>query len=104
MHGPAFVTEEHPKIVEADEVRDTLDPRVERQPQRVDQRHDHDGGVDQQGRRQEHRDVKPRTTRDRSLDGHRRRIGRVDRKLLDVGHVEVSPSPALREKVARSAG
>jgi hypothetical protein len=55
--GPARVGEEGAEVVEADELPDALGGAEEREVQGREERDDHDRGVDEHGRCEEHEDV-----------------------------------------------
>ncbi len=66
---PARIAEQYLEIREADEGRDAVDGIVERQPERFDQRQDHDRRIDDEGRKKEDADMPAHRAPDRNHIG-----------------------------------
>ena len=102
---PIRIAEQGGKVGEAHEGRDVVDLAEEREPERIGERHDHQGRVDEEGRQQEHEDVPPPGAARRRVAQRCRKRRGVGRDVLDLGHAQVSPfSRANGRRWPRIAG
>ncbi len=110
---PARIAEEGAEVLEPGEDRSGLAVRVKRQPQGVEKRPDHHRRIDEDGRRQKHRDMKPwpdchlhvpRSQWWKYLRGVRGADGPPPGSPAPAGETLTSPSAARTTRRGRPAG